>query len=69
MKVYSYEEPYWPPYCECKYDPVNDTMDREDCLLHCGLEETPVLEDALPQLQTGIKKPIGIVKPKEENAA
>ena len=33
---YSFLEPEWPAYCECKYDETWDEMDREDCPFHCG---------------------------------
>jgi hypothetical protein len=32
---YSFIEPDWPAYCECKYDEARDEMDREDCPFHC----------------------------------
>ena len=34
---YSFLEPEWPAFCECKYDEVRDEMDREDCPFHCDL--------------------------------
>ena len=61
---YSMQEPEWPPVCECKYDEVHDRMDREDCLLHCDMEDDPEPED-----QTVPKKPATIAKRDKENAA
>jgi hypothetical protein len=63
---YSFQEPDWLPVCECKYDEVHDTVDREDCLLHCHMEEevAPPSED-----RTTRKKPATIAKRNEENAA
>lgn len=38
---YSFLEPEWPAYCECKYDEARDEMDREDCPFHCDqVDET-----------------------------
>jgi hypothetical protein len=34
---YSFLEPEWPAYCECRYDEARDEMDREDCPFHCDL--------------------------------
>ncbi len=34
---YSFIEPDWPAYCECRYDEARDEMDREDCPFHCDL--------------------------------
>jgi hypothetical protein len=34
---YSFREPEWPAFCECKYDEVRDELDREDCPFHCDL--------------------------------
>jgi hypothetical protein len=63
---YSMQEPEWRPVCECKYDEVHDRMDREDCVLHCGMVE----ETAQPvEDQITIRKPGIIAKRKEENAA
>jgi len=45
---YSMREPEWPPVCECKYDEVNDTVDREDCLLHCDMQDDPEPAEVLP---------------------
>jgi hypothetical protein len=59
-------EPDWPPVCECKYDEVHDTVDREDCLLHCAMEEEIALE---LENQITIKKPATIAKQDKENAA
>ncbi len=60
------QEPDWPPVCECKYDGVHDRMDREDCLLHCAMEEeiSPPLKK-----QITLKKPAAIAKCDKENAA
>ena len=35
---YSFLEPEWPAYCECRYDEARDEMDREDCPFHCNME-------------------------------
>ena len=35
---YSFIEPDWPAYCECRYDEARDEMDREDCPFHCDME-------------------------------
>ena len=38
---YSFLEPEWPAYCECRYDEARDEMDREDCPFHCDqVDET-----------------------------
>ena len=63
---YSMQEPEWPPVCECKYDEVHDTVDREDCLLHCHMEEEVVPPS---ENRTTLKKPATIAKRNEENAA
>jgi hypothetical protein len=49
------QEPDWPPFCECKYDEVHDRMDREDCLLHCDIEEeiSPPLREPDHAQETG----------------
>jgi len=62
---YSMQEPEWPPVCECKYDEAHDTVDREDCLLHSGMEE----EVPLPEDQVTLKSPAAIAKREKENAA
>lgn len=36
---YSFQEPEWPVFCECKYDEARDEMDREDCSIHQDLIE------------------------------
>jgi hypothetical protein len=36
---YSFLEPEWPAFCECKYDEARDEMDREDCPFHCDLAD------------------------------
>jgi hypothetical protein len=33
---FSFREPEWPAFCECKYDEARDEMDREDCQFHCN---------------------------------
>ena len=45
---YSMQEPDWPPVCECKYDEVQDRVDREDCLLHGDMEDEILLPEVLP---------------------
>jgi hypothetical protein len=47
LMSYSFQEPEWPAFCECKYDETRDEMDREDCLFHCCMtndapEEQPL---------------------------
>jgi hypothetical protein len=59
------QEPDWPPFCECKYDEVHDRVHREDCLLHCAMEDDP--EPAENQIVP--KKPAAIAKRDKENAA
>jgi hypothetical protein len=44
---YSFLEPEWPVYCECKYDEARDEMDREDCPFHCDME-SKMAEEELP---------------------
>jgi hypothetical protein len=69
---YSMQEPDWPPYCECRYDEVHDTVDSEDCLLHFDMEEgtIPLLKKRQPQeSRTARKKPAAIAKRDEDNAA
>jgi hypothetical protein len=34
---YSFREPDWPAFCECRYDEARDEMDREDCPFHCDI--------------------------------
>jgi len=64
-------EPESEPICECRYDPVHDRMDREDCFFHCDMkEEGPISAEQLPPgEQTEIKKPAAIAKCQKENAA
>jgi hypothetical protein len=71
---YSMMEPDWPLICECKYDAVQDTLDREDCLLHFDMEEEIALpqehqppEYRTPEPQAARKKPATIVRRNEEN--
>ena len=40
---YSFREPEDPAICECKYDPIHDRMDREDCPFHLDLEDAQEL--------------------------
>ena len=63
---YSFQEPEWPPVCECKYDEIHDRMDREDCLLHGDMEEKlyAPLENRIT-----FKKPATIAKRNKEDAA
>ena len=60
------QEPEWPPVCECRYDAVQDRMDREDCFLHCDMEEkySPPLENRVT-----LRKPATITKRGTESAA
>ena len=63
---YSMQEPEWPPVCECKYDEVRDRVDREDCLLHCDVDD----EVSSPlENQITFKKPATIAKRNKEDAA
>lgn len=68
---YSMQEPEWPPVCECWYDELQDGMDREDCLLHCNIEEDVSLprECPPPEPEIGLKKPAAIAERQEEHAA
>jgi hypothetical protein len=73
---YSMLEPEWEPICECKYDPVHDRMDREDCFFHCDMaddvsmpEEHQPEEQQPQEPQTLPKKPAAAAKSPEENAA
>jgi hypothetical protein len=61
-------EPEWEPVCECKYDPVTDKMDREDCFFHCDMEDRgpSVIED---EPETERKKPPVTAKRRKEDAA
>jgi len=63
---YSMLEPESEPYCECRYDPVNDRMDREDCFFHCDMEE----ESCQPaEEQPVLRKPPAIATRRDEDAA
>lgn len=78
---YSMREPEWEPVCECRYDPVHDRMDRDDCFFHCDMEEdgfAPVenlaaeiapLEQQPAEVQTPLKKPAMMAQRRDENAA
>jgi hypothetical protein len=68
---YSMLEPESEPVCECRYDPVHDRMDREDCFLHCDTKEeaSMTVEYQPPVEQTPPKKPAAVVNRDEENAA
>jgi len=80
MVSYSMIEPEWDPICECRYDPVHDTMDREDCFFHCDMVEEvaqpedqalepPAPEHQPPEPQIVLKKPATAEKPRDKNAA
>jgi hypothetical protein len=43
---YSFREPEWPTFCECKYDEARDEMDREDCPFHCDPPDNSAEEEA-----------------------
>lgn len=60
------EEPEWPPVCECRYDEVQDRMDREDCCFHFDMEDELTLPQKSPK---ALKKPAEIARRDEENAA
>ena len=62
---YSFEEPEWPPVCECRYDAARDEMDRGNCEIHCSMED----EVVPPDIQITRKKPPTIEPSKKENAA
>jgi len=67
---YSMLEPESGPACECRYDPVHDRMDREDCFFHCDMEEeAPIVAETPPEDQTTLKKPVASATQKKENAA
>jgi hypothetical protein len=59
-------EPEWPLVCECKYDEVRDKMDRDDCRLHCDIEDDVSLPRESPNV---LKKPATIEKRDEKNVA
>jgi hypothetical protein len=63
---YRMEEPEWPLACECRYDKVLDRMDREDCSLHCDMEEDLSARLELPIV---IKKTVTSANPNQENVA
>ena len=63
---YSFQEPDWPPVCECRYDEVRDEMDRGNCEIHCSEEEEIAVS---PENQITPKKPPATAGRKEENAA
>ena len=42
---YSFREPDWPVFCECKYDEARDEMDRDDCPFHCDLRDNAAREE------------------------
>lgn len=60
------QEPEWPPVCECKYDEVRDRMDRDDCLLHCDVDDDLLLSQESP---VAVKKPVTVAGRDEENGA
>jgi hypothetical protein len=62
---YSMFEPEQEPICECKYDPVHDTMDREDCFFHCDGE----CEPSPPERKPIPNKPAPIENQDKEDAA
>ncbi len=63
---YSMQEPDWPLECECRYDAAHDRIDREDCAIHCDLEDEIVPPGSSQLL---IKKVPGGEKLDETNAA
>jgi hypothetical protein len=66
---YSFQEPDWPPVCDCRYDEVRDEMDRGNCAIHCRMEEVPRLAEEYPAAQRAPKKPAAILTRGKENAA
>jgi len=62
---YSFLEPEWPAYCECRYDEARDEMDREDCPFHCDLTEKAAEERLFPAIR---KRSVRTEKPKESAA-
>lgn len=68
---YSMLEPESEPVCECKYDPVHDRIDREDCFFHCDMEEEVLMpqEPEQQEHQTAPKEPSVIARRDKENAA
>jgi len=53
---YSFLEPDWPAYCECRYDETRDEMDREDCPFHCGLVDDAAKEQAkIPRRKASLR--------------
>ncbi len=66
---YSFQEPELPPYCECTYDEVHDTVDSEDCMIHFDMQEgtVPLLKKRQPQEpRSAPKKPAAIAKRADE---
>jgi hypothetical protein len=61
-------EPESEPVCECKYDPILDKMDREDCFFHCDMEDQgpSAIEDGL---ESERRKPPVAAKRRKEDAA
>ena len=59
-------EPESEPYCECRYDPVTDTMDREDCFFHCDMEEESYQRS---EERPALRKPPAIATRRDEDAA
>ena len=66
---FSFQEPDWPPVCECRYDEVRDEIDRGNCQLHCDSEEVSQLPEEHATAQPASKKAAAIAKPDQENAA
>ena len=63
---FSFQEPDWPPVCECQYDEVRDEIDRGNCEIHCDTAEEIAVQ---PETQITPKKPAAIAESKEESAA
>jgi hypothetical protein len=62
---YSLEEPEWPVACECTYSEDHDRMNREDCWIHCNIDDA----GSSLELTAAPKKPIPVPEHDQENAA
>lgn len=49
---YSFNEPEWPPICECTYDEARDEMFRGNCPLHYNDDQ-----EGLEQIHAARKPP------------
>ena len=56
---YSFRIPEDDTVCECKYDPVLDRMDWDDCRFHCEIADAPAKAEAADRKQaaSGAEEP------------